>query len=102
MPSPVPAGSLGRVRGAAGAELERLLPPGANYVPLPLQLPGACMESREMAGEALVKAAARPWVPRPFLPLKEEPAEPPIPRDVLPALGNSLLQGSPADPPWGF
>lgn len=84
MPSPTPVGSLGRVWGAA--ELELLPPPGANYSPLPLQLPGTWTESGEIACEVLVKATARPSVSLPLLPWKEELAEPPSLRDALPAL----------------
>lgn len=84
MPSPMPVGSLGRVWGAA--ELELLRPPGANYALLPFQLPGTWTESGEIACEALVEATARPLVPLPLLPLKEELAEPPSLRDALPAL----------------
>lgn len=55
LPVPVPCS---RVWGAAIADFELLPPPGAHYMQLPLQLPGAWTESREMAHKALVKPSA--------------------------------------------
>lgn len=78
--------SLGRERGCVIAELELLPPPGDNYALLPLQLPGAWTESGEISCEELVKATARPSLPWPFLPLREELAEPPSPQDASPVL----------------